>query len=137
MSARPQIPSEDLEVRTANCSNRRKRSYEAQPEVRGEHFVETPQLFNRESTDSASESLNIDGAELLDQDQRRHALDLDGRSKRCRPSAPRSRRDDHDGSGQKLVGLHHDPVTNPVLLVAGTLRDLEPVHLTPLHASTP
>jgi hypothetical protein len=112
-------------------------SCEAKPEVRGESFVETPQLRHGESTDSSTESLNVDGAELLDQDQRRLALDLDRRSKRCRSSASRRRSNDHDGSRQKLVRLHHDPETNHMLLVSEPLRDLEPKHLTPLHAWTP
>jgi hypothetical protein len=33
--------------------------------------------------------------------------------------------------------LHHDPEANPMLLVSEALRDLEPKHLTPLHAWTP
>ncbi len=112
-------------------------SCKAKPEVRGESFVETPQLLHRESTDSSTESLNVHGAELLDQDQRRVALDLDRRSERCRSSAPRRRSDDHYGPRQKLVRLHHDPEANPMLLVSEPLRDLEPKHLTPLHAWTP
>ncbi len=112
-------------------------SCEAKPEVRGESFVETPQLLHRESTDSSTESLNVDGAELRYQDQRRVALDLDRRSKRCWSSTPRRRSDDHDGPRQKLVRLHHDPQANPMLLVSEPLRDVEPKHLTPLHALTP
>ena len=52
----------------------------AQPEVRGECFIETPQLFDPEATDSPTESLHVYRAELLDEDQRCLTLDLDRRS---------------------------------------------------------
>ena len=62
--------------------------HSVQPKVRGECLIETPQLLDAEPTDPLAEALHVDGANLLDEDKRRFAIDLDGRAKRRLPGAP-------------------------------------------------
>ena len=93
-----------------------------QTEIRRERLVDTPHLFDTEAAGPLPETLHIHRSELLDKHLRRLALHLNRRTKRRLASAARCRSDDHDRPRQELVGLHHDSVTNPVLLMAQTLR---------------
>ena len=88
-------------------------------------------------TAPASESLRVDRAELFDEDARGLALDIDLGSEGGGTRASRCGCDDHDGSWQELIGLHDDGEPIAVLFMANTLGRLEPVDVTPEHASTP
>ena len=75
----------------ARCTRARAVAHadEGSPEAEdgAERVVDAPQLFGGQATRQVSEAPGIDGAELLDQDPRGGALDLDLGPERCSPGA--------------------------------------------------
>lgn len=87
------------------------------PENGGKRLVDSPHLLWRRVAQEVAESLGIDRADLLDENPRPFAGDVNLRPERRWPCAPRRGSDDDDGAREKLVCLDHDAEPVAVLLV--------------------
>ncbi len=88
-------------------------------------------------TDAGAQPPDIDGSDMLDEDPCRLAPNHDLRTERRWTCAARCRRDEHRRSWQELLSLYDDAEPCAALLVSVLLRDLESVHVTPMHEETP
>ena len=86
-----------------------------------ERCVDLPLLVGGDSTDVIAETVDVDCAELLDEHTGASTGDIELGSKRRRPGACRSRRDEHHRSRQHRVGLDNDPQSSATLLMSNTL----------------
>ena len=80
---------------------------------------------------------DVDGRHLLDKNSGRLSAYLDLGTVGGRTSAQRGRRHQHDQTRQKFVRLNQDAVAIAPLLMPGSFRDQEPVHVTAEHAASP
>src|SRR5262249_3950077 len=91
----------------------------AEAEDSHQGLVDTPQLLRAHPANECTESADVDGTDLLDQDAGGLAEQLDLRAERCRPRAARCRRDQHHRARQQLVGLDDHTIAPALLLVTG------------------
>ncbi len=87
-----------------------------------ERSIETPLLLGCEVAGEVAETLQVDGADLFDENASSRAVYLDFGPKRGRLGANGRRRHQHDRTREEGIGLHNDTKTASSLLTTDTLR---------------
>jgi hypothetical protein len=96
--------------------------------------VDLPLLVDGDPADLIAETIHVDGPDLLDEDSSAFTTDVELGSERRRPSAGRSRGDEHDRARQHRVGLHHYTKSSPALLMADAFGQTKVVDVASLHS---
>ena len=84
-----------------------------------------------------SQTANVDGPDVFDQDSRRVSSDLDFGSKRSRSCTRRCRSNQNHRARQKCIGLHDNAEASSVLFVAHALRHTQSEDVTAEHGGPP
>ncbi len=113
------------------------RGLSVQPENREQSRIDPPLLLRREATGQIPEPIDINSADLFDEDNRPSSVDLDLGPERCRLRTPRCGRQQHNRTRKERIGLHDDTVSLSSLLVAYSLGKAKSKDVTPAHADAP
>lgn len=106
-------------------------------ENREDRVVDGPELILCEMCDGSPESLDVDSAELFDEDPRHCVPDPNLGPERRRARARRRGCDEHDRAREERVGLQNDREPLSALFVSGSCARLETQYVTASHESIP
>ncbi len=99
--------------------------------------IDAPLLLRAEMPGQISESIDVDGSHLLDEDSCFSALDLNLGSERCPASARRRGRDQNHRAGEERIRLNDHPEPLAMLFVADPFGQPEVENVTPTHEGSP
>lgn len=99
--------------------------------------VDAPLFLGAEMACDVSETTDVDGAHLFDQDFGLGALHFDFGSKGRWSCASGRRRNQDNGAGEKCIRLDDHAVALPVLFVPDALGESKIENVTPSHAGSP
>jgi hypothetical protein len=106
----------------------------AEPKDGHQGLIDTPLLLRVHPAHEFTKPPSVDGTDLLNQDAGGLAEQVDLWAERCRLSAARRWRNQHNRAWQELVGLNDYAISSALLLVTGPARQAELVDVTPQHA---